>query len=468
MAETAAAQTFQTLHKFDNGGYNPQGALIISSNRIYGVTTYGGSFGSGGTVFAANTDGTTYSNLHSFSASYDPNGDGAEPYAGLVLSGGVLYGTAYVGGASGSGGVFKLNTDGSGFTTLHSFTSNNPYAISGGAYPLGMILQGNTLYGVTHGGGIMNNGTIFSINLDGSGFTNLYNFTATSGSYPTNNDGSHPVGRLVLSGGAGGELMQGTNTLYGATEEGGIMGGGTVFSIHTDGTHFTNLHNFGGNGDGAIPRGSLILSAGTLYGTAENGGSSGNGSVFAVSIDGAYYTILHSFTDNPYYTNSDGRAPLAGLFLSGSTLYGTTLVAGGLGCGTVFAVNTNGTDFTILYTFTGGFDGAAPWAGVILSGNTLYGTTDNGNYTNGTGDGTMFALSLAPQLNMSMSGPNAILTWPTNVAGFDYTGITLQCTTSLVPPVVWSTVSPPPVVVNGQSTVTNNISGAQMFYRLSQ
>jgi hypothetical protein len=55
------------------------------------------------------------------------------------------------------------------------------------------------------------------------------------------------------------------------------------------------------------------------------------------------------------------------------------------------------------------------------------------------------------------------LTWPTNAAGF-----TLQSTTNLVSPAVWSTVSPGPVVVNGQNAVTNPVSGTQNFYRLSQ
>jgi hypothetical protein len=65
------------------------------------------------------------------------------------------------------------------------------------------------------------------------------------------------------------------------------------------------------------------------------------------------------------------------------------------------------------------------------------------------------------------SATNLILTWPTNYAGFDYTGYTLQSTTNLGSP-VWTTNSPTPVVVNGQNTVTNPISGTQEFYRLSQ
>jgi hypothetical protein len=77
-------------------------------------------------------------------------------------------------------------------------------------------------------------------------------------------------------------------------------------------------------------------------------------------------------------------------------------------------------------------------------------------------------VGFGPQLTITPSGTNVILTWPTNVAGFDYTGFTLQSTTNLVPPAVWSTNSPVPVILNGQNTVTNPISDAQQFYRLVQ
>src|SRR2546429_4860192 len=93
------------------------------------------------------------------------------------------------------------------------------------------------------------------------------------------------------------------------------------------------------------------------------------------------FTTLHSFTatstnSSGIYTNSDGAGPVAGLITnsSGNTLYGTTVNGGGGGWGTVFAVNTDGTGFTNLHSFNYS-DGANPWAGLILSGHTLYGTT---------------------------------------------------------------------------------------------
>jgi hypothetical protein len=65
--------------------------------------------------------------------------------------------------------------------------------------------------------------------------------------------------------------------------------------------------------------------------------------------------------------------------------------------------------------------------------------------------------------------PNGIvLTWPTNNLGYDYTGFTVQSTTNLIPPLLWDTNSPAPVVINGQNVVTNPITGDQKFFRLSQ
>ena len=99
-----------------------------------------------------------------------------------------------------------------------------------------------------------------------------------------------------------------------------------------------------------------------------------------------------------------------------------------------------------------------------MSGNTLYGTAYSGG---SSGNGTVFSLSFPlPQLTITTSGTSVILSWPANVAGFDYTGYTLQSTTNLVSPVVWSTNSPAPVVIAGQNTVTNPITDPQQFYRL--
>src|SRR5260221_14692225 len=104
----------------------------------------------------------------------------------------------------------------------------------------------------------------------------------------------------------------------------------------------------GGNSDGAYPNAGLILSGNTLYGTASQGGSYGWGTVFAVNTDGTGFTNLHRFTGG-----SDGAYPYAGLTNSGNALYGTAS-AGGAGYGTGFNVNTDGARVTNLHRFTAG------------------------------------------------------------------------------------------------------------------
>ena len=204
-----------------------------------------------------------------------------------------------------------------------------------------LVLSGNRLYGAASSGGTYTHGTVFAINTDGSSFTNLYDFTG-------GNDGGNLQGGLILSG----------NTLYGTAEQGGTNSVGTVFKVNTDGTEFAVLYTFSNSPDGAGPQAGLILAGNTLYGTTEGGGALGpegfnsEGTVFAINTDGSGYRILHNFTDLFGSGTSDGLQPYAGLILSGDTLYGTTRYGGTNSRGTVFAINTNGNDYAILYNLS--------------------------------------------------------------------------------------------------------------------
>src|SRR5437016_1453531 len=253
----------------------------------------------------------TFTTLHGFtatSASYPyTNNDGANPYGGLILSGSTLYGTAGAGGSWGKGTVFKVNTDGTGFAIVHAFTGT----IDGGSPLTGLIVSGGTLYGATQSGGTWGKGALFKVNTDGTAFTTVYSYSL-SGS-----DGFSPAAGLILSG----------NTLYGTTEAGGSLANGTLFAVNTDGTGFTTLHNFTGGSDGSNPYAGVTISGNTLYGTTVAGGAWGGGTAFQVNTDGTGFATLHSFTATsaPSYTNSDGTYPLAGLTFSGNTLYGAAL-----------------------------------------------------------------------------------------------------------------------------------------------
>lgn len=476
---------FTTLHSFNctpNDGRNPQAGVIVSGNRLYGAADSGGTSGVG-TIFALATDGTDYSTLYSLIAPFDfdsTNTDGAYPDVAGILSGDTLYGAAYWGGAHGNGTVFKVSTNGTGFTTLHDFSAGigsfpfNYTNSDGAGLGGGMVLSGTTLFGAAEHGGASGYGAVYRMNLDGSGFTNLHSFTDGS-------DGSIPEG-LLISG----------DTLYGTTL--GFSGNGTVYRMNTDGSDFTVLHTFtatnwtpilnGGpgpaplstNSDGVLPT-SLTLSVTTLYGTAYAGGSWGNGLVFALNTDGSGFVNLHSFAASQtnsagVYTNHEGAHPLAfsGVVLRGNTLYGTAGYGGRSGNGTLFALNTDGSGFTNLHTFSGtdpvtgaNSDGANPYAGMALSGDFLFGTTRSGGCS---GDGTVFRYQLPttpPHLTIFHYGANVVLTWPTNSVGF-----VLQSIADLAVSANWDTVSPDPVVVNGQNVVTNEVTSSRNFYRLSR
>ncbi len=186
---------------------------------------------------------------------------------------------------------------------------------------------------------------------------------------------------------------------------------------------------------------------------------------------------LYSFTatSGTPLTNSDGASPRGSLIVSGGTLYGTAYNGGRFGSGTLFGISTNGTGFTNLYTFTynstypyTNSDGAHPNAALLLSGNTLYGTAYNGGNPGISVEyGTVFSFTLAtvslPLLAIHHSGTNVILTWPTNATGFN-----LESTTNLVSPAAWITNATAPFVVNTNNAVTNGITGTRKFYRLSQ
>src|SRR5262249_55183019 len=144
----------------------------------------------GGVVYAFNTNGTSYTNIHSFKWYTPPSNeiseDGVSPECDLILSGNRLYGTTYFGGTFGGGSVFKVNTDGTGFTNLHFFQWAGFYSYppaysatnaDGGHPSSGLVLVGDTLFGATDNGGLYGNGTVFALKTDGTGFTVLHSFT---------------------------------------------------------------------------------------------------------------------------------------------------------------------------------------------------------------------------------------------------------------------------------------------------
>ena len=346
-------QILTTLASFNNVGY-PNGSLTLSGSTLYGTSQYGGANGAG-TVFSLPLAGGTPNVLASFD---NTNNGGYGPKCSLTLSGSTLYGTTQDGGANGYGTVFSLPLAGGTPNVLASFDNTN------NGQPTGSLtLSGSTLYGTTQDGGANGYGTVFSLPLAGGTPNVLASFNYSNGYYPN--------GSLTLSG----------STLYGTTAYGGANGYGTVFSLPLAGGTPNVLASFNNtNNAGYYPNGSLTLSGSTLYGTTQEGGAIGDGTVFSLPLAGGTPHVLASFNNS--YNNGS-------LTLSGSTLYGTTEFGGANGGGTVFSLPLSGGSPTVLASFN--YPNVYPTGSLTLSGSTLYGTTQDGG---ANADGTVFALVL--------------------------------------------------------------------------
>ncbi len=364
--------------------YNPSSlaAGTYQISAVYtGDITFAGSTSPVETLTI--TSGQGFTNLADFQGSTD----GADPLYGDLIQGtdGNRYGTTNVGGVYDQGTVFEVTPDGT-LTTIYTFCSQAN--CTDGAEPFsGLVQSGGKFYGTTYWGGANGAGTVFEVSPGGQ-LTTLYSFCAQPGC----TDGVHPVAGLVLSGG----------NFYGTTEDGGASGDGTVFVI-TPGGQLTTLHSFDYD-DGAFPEAGLIKVGGNFYGTTETGGSSdfcgGCGTVFEITPAGQL-TTLYSFCSQ---TNcADGTGPYAGLIqASDGNFYGTASYGGSTdfcgGCGTVFRITPAG-QLTTLYSFcsqTGCTDGSNPIAGLIqASDGNLYGTTVDGG---ANGYGTSFGITLDGQL----------------------------------------------------------------------
>jgi uncharacterized repeat protein (TIGR03803 family) len=405
-ARAQEAPNYMALYTFTGAdGEFPQGNVIRDrTGNLYGTAFNGGDLsgcgGSGcGVVFKIDWSGKE-TVLYSFTG----GADGAYPATGLVRDeAGNLYGTTHGGGDisvsacsfnPGCGVVFKVDPSGKE-TVLYAFT--------GGADGLGASSglvrdEAGNLYGTTVMGGDLSGvcpgfpapgcGVVFKVDATGKE-TVLYTFTGGA-------DGYAPYGDL---------LRDQAGSLYGAASNGGdvsgfcgnvvlnttgFLGCGTVFKLDQTGK-FTVLHTFHGADGGPFPDGWLVRdNEGNLYGMSGNGGDLsgcsglGCGVVFKVDRKGKE-TVLYSFTGG-----ADGAETFAGVVRDEEgNLYGTTYFGGDFsgslctstGCGVVFKLDTTGKE-SVLYAFTGGTDGANPNAGLFLGekGN-LYGTTSDGGDT---------------------------------------------------------------------------------------
>jgi uncharacterized repeat protein (TIGR03803 family) len=363
VASGAEAQTLNIVHNFTGGkdGANPDDGFTMSPTGIlYGTASGGGAQGAG-VVFRITANGKE-AVMHDFGVGTD----GATPNGGVILDGsGALYGTTAGGGDSGSGAVFKI--DRMHESVLYSFAGGTDGSSPQAA--LAMDADGN-LYGTTSAGGMSGNGTVFELVAPKKKNGKwkevvLYSF------------GAGPDGAVPLAG----VTFDAAGNLYGTTSVGGTDGFGTIFQLKHDGTKWTEkvLHGFQNADDGAYPYAGFVAdSHGVLYGAATQGGVQGGGTIFTLTQtkNGAWKFAV--ITSVPGWGISGSFRNL--LLDEAGNIYGTTHCDGDDSAGTIFKLAPSGKSwtYTLLYTFTGGSDGQFTISNLVLKNGALYGTTLNG------------------------------------------------------------------------------------------
>jgi len=367
ISASVQAQTFSVLYAFSSppdGGFSTSTPVLDKFGNLYGTTFFNGAYFNG-SVFRIDPNGNE-SVLYSFTG----GADGALPYAGVIVDGqGNLYGTTVRGGDTtcseplGCGVVFKIDRFGIE-TVLHSFTAGGD-----GESPYAGVTRdrAGNLYGTTEGGGGSSNyGAIFEVPSSGAERV-LYRFKGKT-------DGAFPFGTLIIDN---------NGTLYGTTTQFGTTGAGTVFRRNASG-QFSVWTLQAAMGESPFA-GLVPDSAGNLYGANTFGGAYGAGSIFKISPTGREST-LYSFQNG-----IDGGTPYGGVIRDAAgNLYGTTFSAGASGSGTVFELTT-ANQLLVLYSFTGGTDGANPYGGLTMdAAGNLYGTAPSGG---ATGNGVVFKIT---------------------------------------------------------------------------
>jgi uncharacterized repeat protein (TIGR03803 family) len=291
----------------------------------------------------------------------------------------------------------------SNYKTLHKFTGGGLEESFAGL----VFDQAGNLYGTTSGGGVglskcgysAGCGTVFKLtpNADGNWRESvLYSFCSRTNC----GDGEIPIAGLTFDQ---------AGNLYGMTDGGGATGGGTAFKLtpHSDGSWTESVlysfcnhpdHCAVGVGSGRLPL--IFDTAGNLYGTTILGGYSGQGTVFKLTphSDGSWtQSVLHEFT------GEDGSQPLGVIFDTAGNLYGSAAFGGVGGSGTVFKLmpQSDGSwTESVLYRFTG-MDGSQPNSVILDAAGNLYGTAGGGNFSQCDGNGCGLAFQLTPNADGS-------------------------------------------------------------------
>ncbi len=465
---TVDGSSVTTLYQLraDQDAQTPQAGLLLASDgKFYGTTKFGksGTLDTTGTVFRLNQDGTGFTVLHRFApftaanpAASPINTDGAYSSAELIEgSDGFLYGITGSGGPNGTGAIFKIAKDGTGFQVLHTFsaitTNKVAKVVKSGSATAGAGTTVSTGPNQSAGRIAFDSahtrmtvrvyspaaGTPVRLKVeDAADSTHAAETEATttvasawetltfdfanpaSGTAALNFTYTYDKVSIYFNFGTTGATA-GAKTYFfdDVTFVGGTGGGAGTFSpITFDAAGVTyTLTGFGGaedstvvvdpadtlfkNAEGMSPSSPLAEAAdGKFYGTTSAGGLNGRGTIFRINFDGTGFELVHTFTATTADTttgllkNAEGATPGAGLLDGGDGfLYGVATQGGTTGNGTLFAMSPDGTTFTVLHHFDGA-GGARPAAELALfNDHKLYGAAFAGG-TDAAGATTSFGM----------------------------------------------------------------------------
>jgi uncharacterized repeat protein (TIGR03803 family) len=289
------------------------------------------------------------------------------------------------------------------------------------------------LYGVTE------NGAVFRLNSDGTDLLLIHSITNSS------DDPVSPAGVMEASDGR----------LYGTSLRGGANNQGMVFRLNKDGSEFQVLYSFVG------PIGTLLApnpireaSDGYLYGTTYRGGGNNRGSIYRISMAGAF-EFLHAFAVG-------GGGPI-GQLAEGPNgwLYGVTQDSGNFDGGHLFRFKLGpASPIYILHHFGEGNLGRNPAAApVIGAAGEIYGTTPYGGF--GEGFGTIFRVDVAPILAVRRAGAGSLeLSWPWNGETYH-----IEATPDLAS--FWSYYAPGPANIGERVIATVPLATDAQYFRLA-
>ena len=380
-------------------GETPAAALVQGfDGLLYGVAAHGGDFDvlppdGGGTIFRTDAFGNL-ATLHVFRGP-----DGAVPTGIVPGQDGAFYGTTMYGGqpgvsslTPGNGTIFRLDAAGS-LATVFVFPGGER------GFRPGPLMQGRdgALYGTAVGGETLYQrlpGVVYRFDPATRDYRILHTFALRDGIYP---DGKSPTGRLFQAG---------DGLFYGTTSQGGPWNGGVVYRVSGAGG-FGVVHAFDPNEGSGPKAGVFQASDGFFYGTLEYG--SYGGKIFRLDAAGSLTTL---FSFGPY--SADGWRPVTNpIEARDGFFYGTTPRGGSSSgsYGVVYRLSRSGS-LSVLHSFSGA-DGIAPSAALVQANDgLLYGSTVVGG---AYGLGTLFKLDTAQPAPL----PTLISLWidPPGVVG---------------------------------------------------